>query len=366
VLPALGTHRPMSGAERARVFPGVPPDAFIAHNWREDTGELGRIEADWVERVSGGAARFDWPVRVNKLLAGGGFSLIVSIGQVAPHEVTGMSGHTKNILVGCGGWETIGKSHFLGALWGMERILGRVDTPVRALFDESFRRFGDRLPPVLWALTVVGSRSAGAGGDGEPPPVRGFFAGFGRECFERAAALSRRVNVFLLDEPVRKAVAYLAPEEYRSVWLGNKAIYRTRLAMAAGGELLILAPGLDRFGEDGENDRLIRRHGFRPAQEILERMREDKSLAANLCAAAHLIHGSPDGAFTVRLCAGPGLSRRDIEAAGFLSGSLDEALARYPPGALAPGWNTLPGGERIFFLTSPSLGLWAERTRWGE
>jgi nickel-dependent lactate racemase len=361
VMPALGSHRPMSAAEIRRMFPHTPPEQFLSHDWRRDVIDLGRLEADWVEAVSEGAVRYDWPVQVNRRLCAGpsGCSLIISIGQVVPHEVVGMANHAKNIFVGTGGKEAIDKSHYLGAVFGLERIMGRTGTPVRALFDEGMRRFGSLLPPVLWVLTVVD-------GAGDRPVVRGLYAGFGRSCFEEAAALARKVNVTLLDEPVSKMVVYLDPSEFRTTWLGNKAIYRTRMAIADGGELLILAPGLEGFGEDPGLDRLIRRHGYRPGEFIRRRAAEDRELAESLSAAAHLIHGSPEGRFTVRYCPGPDLGAADLEAAGYAWGSLKEALARYDPRVLKPGPNILPGGERIFFVPNPALGLWAERKRFGE
>jgi nickel-dependent lactate racemase len=367
VMPALGTHIAMTKAELSRMFPGTAPDKFIPHDWRQDVVELGRLEADWVEEVSQGAVRYDWPVQVNKLLRDGGFSLILSIGQVVPHEVAGMANHAKNIFVGTGGKEGIDKSHFVGASYGMERMMGRTDTPVRAMFDEGMRRFGDRLPPILWVLTVVGARTdaeaAAAGKSRGSLAVRGLYIGFGRDCFEAAAALAREVNVDILDEPIQKAVVYLDPEEFRSTWLGNKGIYRTRMAMADGGELLILAPGLERFGEDPGNDVLIRKHGYRPGKVIQERVNQDPELAGSLSAAAHLIHGSSEGRFTVRYCPGPGLSRAEIEGVGYQWGNLTEGLSRYDPRTLGLGWNTLPEGERIFFVPNPALGLWAEQSR---
>ncbi|MDR2102174.1 MAG: lactate racemase domain-containing protein [Treponema sp.] len=370
VMPALGTHMAMTSAELSRMFPKTPQDKFRVHDWRKDVTELGRLEADWVEGVSRGAVRYDWPVQVNKLLRDGGFSLIISVGQVVPHEVVGMANHAKNIFVGTGGKEAIDKSHFVGASYGMERMMGRADTPVRAMFDEGFRRFGHLLPPVLWALTVVGARSdeeaAAAGKARGSLAVRGLYIGFGRECFEQAAALAREVNVDIMDEPVQKAVVYLEPEEFRTTWLGNKAIYRTRMAMADGGELLILAPGLERFGEDLGIDRLIRKHGYRPSAVIQEKVSRDKELADALSAAAHLIHGSSEGRFTVRYCPGPGLSRAEVESVGYEWGNLEEALARYDIRSLGLGWNTLPDGERIFFVPNPALGLWAEKKRFEQ
>jgi len=360
VMPALGTHMPLTAGEIRRMFPGTPAEKFKVHDWRNDVLTLGRIEGSWVEKTTEGKVRYDWPVQVNKLLLEGGFSMIISIGQVVPHEVIGMANHTKNLFVGTGGKEAIDKSHFAGASYGMERMMGRTDTPVRALFDEGFNRYGNQLPPVLYALTVMGLRNDGS------LAMRGLYIGFGRECFEEAAALSRQVNVDILDEPVKKAVVYLEREEFRTTWIGNKAVYRTRMAMADGGELLILAPGLERFGEDLEVDKLIRKFGYRPGKTILELAEKDKEAAENLSVAAHLIHGSSEGRFTVRYCPGPGVSRSEIESVGYEWGSLDEALSRYNTAKLKLGWNTHKDGERFFFVPNPALGLWAERERFNK
>ena len=365
VMPALGTHMPMTSQELERMFPHTPQDKFLVHDWRNDVETLGRIEGSFVEKLSDGRVSYDWPVQVNKRLSSGAFSMILSIGQIVPHEVTGMANHLKNIFVGTGGKEAIDKSHFLGASYGMERMMGRAETPVRALFDEGYKRYGSRIPPVLFALTVLSPRSDSeaekAGKKRGSLAMRGIFIGFGRDCFVEAAALSRQVNVDFLDESIKKAVVYLEPEEFRTTWLGNKAIYRTRMAMADDGELLILAPGLQRFGEDIGVDKLIRTYGYRTGGLILEKAEKEKELAQNLGVAAHLIHGSSEGRFTVRYCPGTGLSRSEIEQVGYEWGSLDEAVLRYDVNKLSLGWNTLPDGERIFFVPNPALGLWVKR-----
>ena len=370
VLPALGTHIPLTNAELERMFPATPKNVFRVHDWRNDVVELGRIEKEWIETATGGAVSYDWPVQVNRLLRDGGFDLIVSLGQVVPHEVIGMANHAKNLFVGTGGKEAIDKSHFAGAAFGMEKMMGRADTPVRAMFDEGLRRFGNQLPPVLYALTVLSARTdaeAAAQGAGRGSlALRGLYSGVGRDCFTVAAALARKVNVDLLDEPVQKAVVYLEPEEFRTTWLGNKAVYRTRMAMADGGELLIIAPGLERFGEDTGIDALIRKHGYRPAKIIREKVNADAELAASLSAAAHLIHGSSEGRFTVRYCPGPGVSRQEIESAGFEWGDIGGAMSRYDINALKTGWNTHADGERFFFVPNPALGLWANRARFNQ
>jgi nickel-dependent lactate racemase len=347
------------------MFPGVPESLFRVHDWRNDVVELDCIEKEWVENVTEGAVSYDWPVQVNKLLRDGGFDLLVSLGQVVPHEVTGMANHAKNLFVGTGGKEAIDKSHFAGAAYGMERMMGRIDTPVRAMFDEGLRRSGGKLPPVLYALTVLSARNEtealACGKARGSLALRGLHCGFGRECFEQAAALSREVNVDLLEEPVQKAVVYLEPEEFRSTWLGNKAVYRTRMAMADGGELLIIAPGLERFGEDLSLDALIRKYGYRPSQVIRAKVKAEPDLANSLSAAAHLIHGSSEGRFTVRYCPGPLVSRQEIESVGFEWGDINEAAVRYDVNKLATGWNTAADGERFFYVPNPALGLWALR-----
>ncbi|HET7838650.1 MAG TPA: lactate racemase domain-containing protein [Rectinemataceae bacterium] len=352
VLPALGTHEAMSEAEIECMYPGVPASLFRVHDWRKDLVTLGRVPSDYVRELSEGKLSYDWPAQLNRLAAQGGHDLIVSIGQVVPHEVAGMANHAKNLFVGAGGVEGIHRSHYLGAVYGMERIMGRVDTPVRALFDYASREFASSLP-VLYALTVVGEGR-----------LQGFFVGQGRKCFEEACELSRSLNVKLLDRPIRKAVVSLEPGEFKSTWLGNKSVYRTRMAMADGGELVVLGPGVSRFGEDPTIDRLIRKHGYRGTEASLAAVERDPELAANLSAAAHLIHGSGEGRFSITYCPGA-LSREEIEGVGYLWRDLKEAQAEYRPERLEPGFNTLPGGEEVFYVPNPAAGLWATRERWG-
>lgn len=357
VMPALGTHEPMSGAEIASMYPGVPASLFRVHDWRRDLVTLGRVPAAYVRQLSEGKLDYDWPAEVNRLIAEGGHDLIVSIGQVVPHEVAGMANHAKNVFVGTGGAEGIHRSHFLGAVYGMERIMGRADTPVRALFDYASREFATGLP-LFYALTVVGPAEEGGG---EANALRGFFAGEGRACFEEASALAFALNVNILDKPIRRALVRLDPEEFKSTWLGNKAVYRTRMAMADGGELIIIAPGVKRFGEDATIDKLIRRHGYRGTGATLAAVKQDEELAANLSAAAHLIHGSSEGRFSITYCA-PGLGREAVESVGFRYAELAEVETIWKPGNLVPGFNR-GGGEELFWVPNPALGLWATKER---
>ncbi len=357
VLPALGTHNPMSEAALARMFPRVPRSLFHVHRWREDVVTLGEIPSAFIREQSDGKLEFAWPAQVNRMLVESGFDLIVSIGQVVPHEVIGMANGVKNILVGTGGAAGIDRSHYLGAVYGMERIMGRADTPVRRVLNEAARLFLGGLP-LVYVLTVVGPDKRGKS------VLRGLFLGDDAECFERAAALALKVNFTLLDEPVRKAVVYLDPDEFGSTWLGNKAIYRTRMALADDAELVVLAPGVHEFGEDPAIDRLIRKYGYRGTPATLDAVARNRDLRANLSAAAHLIHGSSEGRFRVTYCPG-GLTREEVEAVGFRYGDLGEAMRRYDPDRLRTGWNEV-AGERVFYVANPGQGLWAHRSRFSD
>ena len=255
VLPALGTHTPMSDGQIATMFGGTPRELFRVHDWRKDIVTLGEVPGEFVREVSEGKVEYSWPAQVNKLLRDGGHDLILSIGQVVPHEVVGMANGSKNIFIGTGGVMGIHRSHFLGAVYGMERMMGRADTPVRRVLNYASEHFGKQLPQIVYVQTVVNKNAAGE------LVMRGLFIGDDNECFELAAALSLECNFLMMDREIKKAVVFLDPDEFHSTWLGNKSVYRTRMALADGAELVVLAPGVREFGEDKTIDTLIRRYG---------------------------------------------------------------------------------------------------------
>jgi nickel-dependent lactate racemase len=355
VLPALGTHTPMSDAQIATMFGETPRELFRVHDWRRDIVTLGEVPGEFVREVSEGKVGYSWPAQVNKLLRDGGHDLILSIGQVVPHEVVGMANGSKNIFIGTGGVMGIHRSHFLGAVYGMERMMGRADTPVRRVLNYASEHFGTMLPQIVYVQTVVNKNAAGE------LVMRGLFIGDDNECFERAAALSLQCNFLMMDREIKKAVVFLDPDEFHSTWLGNKSVYRTRMALADGAELIVLAPGVREFGEDRTIDTLIRRYGYCGTPATLEAVKTDGELAANLSAAAHLIHGSSEGRFTIRYCPGH-LTREEIEGVHFAYGDLGEYSAKYDPTVLVDGWNVVDG-EEIFYVSNPGLGLWAYRGR---
>ncbi len=358
VLPAIGTHAAMTPDEITSMYGAVPHDLFRVHRWRKDLDQLGEVPSEVVSTLSDGLVDFSWPAEVNRLVSQGGHDLILSVGQVLPHEVVGMANYNKNIFIGTGGHMGINLSHYLGAVCGIENILGRAHTPVRALLNYASDNFASHLP-IVYALTVVG-----VGADGSPE-TRGLFVGDDIECYEKAAAFAQKHNLFMVDRPLDRVVAYLDPSEFRSTWLGNKAVYRTRMAIADGGELLVLAPGLKEFGEDVTIDMLIRRHGYYGTPATAEKVQQDPELAAMLGAAAHLMQGSSEGRFTITYAPG-NVTREEIESVGFGYADIAEAIARYNPENLKAGYNTLPDGEEVYYVPNPALGLWAHKSRFKE
>ncbi len=358
ILPSTGTHYPMSEEEIGMMYGKTPRTLFRIHDWRNGCTTLGVVPSNYVKLVSEGTVDYPIPIQVDKLVSEGSHDLILSIGQVVPHEVAGMANHNKNVLIGTGGSEGINKTHFLGAAYGLERIMGRADTPVKRVLNYGADHFARNMP-IVYVLTVIGKDER------DNIVVRGLYIGDDIECFNLAAALSLKVNFFMLDRPLKKAVVYLDPKEFKTTWLGNKSVYRTRMAIADGGELIVLAPGLKEFGEDKGNDSIIRKYGYVGTPKVLELVRQNDDLQNSLGAAAHLIHGSSEGRFSITYCPGH-VTKEEIESVNFGYADLSAMIKRYDPGKLVDGFNTLPDGEEIFYVSNPALGLWAYKGRFIE
>ena len=338
VMPTLGTHVPVSERQWKAMF--------------------GEIPAAFVSEITEGLWNHPVAVEINRRIMDEDYDLIISPGQVVPHEVIGMSNHAKNLFVGAGGSDMINQSHMIGAVYGMERMMGRDHTPVRKLFDYGMEHFLQKRP-ILFVLTVT---TAPAG----EIRTHGLFIGEGRECLTKAVKLSQEKNIDFVEHGVKKCVVYLDPAEFQSTWLGNKAVYRTRMMMADGGELIILAPGVRQFGEDPEVDRLIRKYGYRGRLNTLSQFEkpENADLRENMGAAAHLIHGSSDGRFTITYAVRD-ISKAEIEAVGFQAADYETMAEKYDPHTLKYGYNTVDG-EEIYFIPNPALGLWIDRERFRQ
>lgn len=358
ILPALGTHEPVSKEQAATMFGDIPYEKFLIHDWRNDVIKLGEVPADYLEEITEGLWHDPVSVEINRRLMDEKYDLIISPGQVVPHEVIGMSNHAKNLFVGVGGSDMINKSHMVGAVYGMERMMGRDNTPVREIFDYGMEHFlNDRL--ILFVLTVT----TAPGGNIR---THGLFIGEGRSCLTEAVKLAQQKNIDFVETGIKKCVVYLDPSEFKSTWLGNKAVYRTRMAMADGGELIILAPGVSKFGEDAQVDKLIRKYGYRGRLHTLEEFNkpENADLRANMGAAAHLIHGSSDGRFSITYAV-KDISQQEIASVGFIPASYDETVKKYDPAKLSYGYNTVDG-EEVYFIPNPALGLWINKERFAK
>ena len=358
VLPALGTHVPVTEAEAADMFGDIPFETFIPHNWRTDVVHLGEVPASFLTEITEGLWNDPVSVEVNRRVMDPSYDLILSVGQVVPHEVIGMANHAKNLFVGVGGSDMINKSHMVGAVYGMERMMGKDHTPVRKIFDYGMEHFLNKRP-ILFVLTVCTAPVSES-------VMHGLFIGEGRSCLTEAVKLAQEKNIDFVEHGIQKCVVYLDPSEFKSTWLGNKAVYRTRMAIADGGELIILAPGVTKFGEDAQCDKLIRKYGYKGRLYTLDEFNkpENQGLRDNMGAAAHLIHGSSDGRFSI-IYAVKEISKEEIDGVGFQSASYDELAKKYDPEKLHYGYNTVDS-EEIYYIPNPALGLWINREKFED
>jgi nickel-dependent lactate racemase len=355
VIPTLGQHVPHTAEQNRWVFGEIPNERIHVHDWMAGVTRVGVIPARLVEQSTGGLADWDIPVDLNTVLMNEAWDLVINIGHVVPHEVLGFSIHNKNYFIGLGGEETICTSHMAAAIYGIENNLGQLITPLRSCFNWAENEFLSHLPDVYFQ--VVMKRS---------PDTRlvtcGVYVGDDLETYLMAARASKKENITVVEEPISKMVAVMQADEYHSTWVANKAVYRTRMALADAGELLIIAPGLRRFGEQESVDALIRKYGYRGTPRTLEQYQENDDLQQLAHATAHLLHGSSEGRFSIFYAPGY-LSKKEIEQVGYGYVPLEEALKRYPPERMKEGWNVMPDGEKIFFISTPATGLWATKHR---
>lgn len=350
VMPALGTHSAMNEEELTKMFGNFPRDLIRVHDYKNDVDTLGYVDSEFVADATEGCYREPWPAQVNKMISRGDHDLILSVGQVVPHEVIGMANYTKNIFVGTGGNAGIDGSHYLSALYGMERIMGRCDTPLRKILNRAADLY-IKHRPIVYLLTVVEStRDRG-------PVVRGLYSGDDHDVFTMAGELAAQVNCFRIERAPKTIVVWMDPSKYKKTWVANKSIYRTRMAIADGGRLVVIAPGVSRFGEHDDVDGLIRKYGYRTTPEVVDMVSKNADLRANLSTAAHLIHASPENRFRVEYCTDK-LSKEELESVGYFKGAPDEAMQEYNINEISDGWHKSRSGEEFYFIRNAGLGLW--------
>jgi nickel-dependent lactate racemase len=355
VIPTLGQHVPHTREQNEWMFGSIPEERIHAHDYKEGSRVIGEVPAEFVKRVTNGQVDWAMPVSINTMLLDGDWDLVMNIGHVVPHEVLGFANHNKNYLIGLGGKETLCASHMMAACCGIENNLGSLVTPLRACFNYAEEKYLSKLPDCYLMVVMRYNEEAKLAHSG-------FFLGDDLETYLEAAKLSREQNVTIVDAPVKKIVAVMQGDEFYSTWVANKAVYRTRMAMADQGELLIIAPGLKRFGEQPEIEAIIRKYGYVGTEKVMKLWKENADLQDFANGTAHLMNGSSEGRFTIRYAPGS-VSREDMESVNFEYADLQETLERYNPEKMKTGWNTLPDGEEVFFISTPSAGLWTTKEK---
>jgi nickel-dependent lactate racemase len=355
VIPTLGQHVPHTPEENRWMFGSIPQERIHAHDWKNGVTNVGTVPADVVRELTGGVVDWEMPVDLNTMLVTERWDLVINVGHVVPHEVLGFANHNKNYFIGLGGKRLLGAAHMASAVYGIENNLGNLLTPVRSCFNYAEEHFLADLPDVYFQVVMDYD-------DSGTLAHTGVYVGDDLETYYDAARASLAQNITQFDEPVRKMVAVMQADEFRATWVANKAVYRTRMAIADGGELLVIAPGVERFGEQPEVDALIRKYGYLSQAEVVDLYRTQADMQDIPHGTAHLVHGSSEGRFTITYAPGR-LSREDIESVGYQYMDLAEAERRYDPAVMKDGWNTMPDGEEVYYISTPSAGLWAIREK---
>lgn len=351
VIPTLGQHVPHTPEQNKWMFGAIPEERILKHDWIKDGKRIGAVPADYVEKSTEGKANWEIPVAINRTVLEGDWDLIINVGHVVPHEVLGFANHNKNYFIGLGGKEMICASHMAAACYGIENNLGNLITPLRHCYNKAESEYLGGLPD-MYIQVVMAYNSSG------DLVHTGFYCGDDLDTYMLAAKQSQAQNITRVP-PLKKVIAMMQGDEFFSTWVANKAVYRTRKAMADGGELIILAPGLKRFGEQDEVDQIIRKYGYVGTPKVMKLWKEHEELQDLTHATAHLIHGSSEGRFKITYAPGH-LSKEEIESVNFGYLNYEEALARYTPEKLKNGFNTLPNGEEVYFISTPSAGLWIQ------
>ena len=349
LIPTLGQHVPHTPEQNRWMFGNVPEERIHAHDWRNGVKQIGSVPATFVRKISHGKADWEIPVVLNKMLLDEPWDLVVNVGHIVPHEVLGFANHNKNYFIGLGGKAMICASHMMAACCGIENNLGCLVTPLRHCYNRAEAEYLGTIPDFYFEV-VMAYDTAGV------LQHTGVYVGDDVETYMEAARASREQNITIVS-PLKKVVAVMQGDEFYSTWVANKAIYRTRKAMADGGELLIIAPGLKRFGEQPDVDSLIRKYGYSGTENVMKLWKTEPLLQDLTHGTAHLIHGSSEGRFRITYAPG-GISKAEMESVCFGYADLTECLKRYDPSKMHNGFNTMPDGEEVYYISTPSAGLW--------
>ena len=280
-LVAQGTHPAMSKSQKLLKIGRTDfSGQLFDHRWDESDEliTIGELNAETVQQLTMGLIDYAVSVRINKLLAPGIYDKVLVFGATVPHEVAGFAGGAKYFFPGVAGPELTHTTHWLGALAGIENIIGQVETPTRRLIEAA----ADLIDARIISLNTVVSRA-----EDDELVTYALFAGDIREAFRKAAEVSRQVHIRYTGRKYKKVIALLDPH-YDELWVGGKASYKLGAIIEAGGELIIYAPHLTKLSET--HGALIEKYGYAPLESVRDMLGVSAELRENLCIAAHLAH----------------------------------------------------------------------------
>ncbi|MGA2465396.1 MAG: nickel-dependent lactate racemase [Thermodesulfobacteriota bacterium] len=288
ILVALGTHRPMTEEEIVKKFGKDIPKRYpiFNHQWW-DSSQLTYF----------GETEKRTPIFVNRMIKE--VDLIIGIGQIVPHRVSGFSGGGNIIQPGICGEETTGKTHWLSAQFKGREILGKIENPIKEEIERVAQKAG-----LKWIINTIQDGSGRlikvVAGD----PVQAYRTGAKRSFEIYQSKLPQEADIIIADS-----------HPYDSdLWLAAKGIYASELAVKQGGVVILVT--LCPEGVSPSHPEVLE-WGYQTFEEVDRKVRQGK--IQKLTAAAHLVHVGrviKERVKGILVC--PGISKMETEKLGFL------------------------------------------------
>ncbi len=288
ILLALGTHRAMTEQEIIEKFGKEfsKNHRIVNHEWW-DPSRLARF----------GETEKGTPILVNRMVEEA--DLIIGIGQIVPHRVSGFSGGGNIVQPGICGEETTGKTHWLSAQFEGREILGKIENPVKEEIEQVAQRAG-----LKWIINTIqdgsGKLMTAVAGD----PIQAYRAGARHSSEIYQSKLSEEAEIVITDS-----------HPYDSdLWVAAKGIYASELVVNEGGIVILVSPCPE--GVCPSHPEILQ-WGYRRFEDIKEMVSQKK--IKKLTAAAHLVHVGrviKERARGILVC--PGISKEEAEKLGFL------------------------------------------------
>jgi len=260
IVIALGTHRPATEQE---VLKKVGKDVYeehevLNHDWRSEE-----------ELVDLGKTPTGTPIQINKHVLNSDF--VIGIGMIVPHRVSGFSGGSKIVQPGICGVATTSYTHWLSAQFPGEKILGKINNPVRTEMDMIAEK-----AQLKFIVNVVLDRFGN---------ICGVFTGDFKEAYIQGAKFSR--DIYGIEVPERADIAICDCPHPTSIemWQAAKAIYTADLVVKTKGTIVLLAPCPEGVAVEHPD---IEHFGYKPYHEVKDLVQKGK--IEDLSAGAHMVH----------------------------------------------------------------------------